>query len=93
MIKEAFAGEADGTTAQAQIGSFAQLMGEDSLILLPEPAHSFLRGLLKPAFSPEVRRRWALGAPCLAVAAAMRVLVVVVVGGWGGRGSLQRSAR
>ncbi|WIA32262.1 hypothetical protein OEZ86_003108 [Tetradesmus obliquus] len=51
LVRDAFAGELDGTTLQSNIKSFVALMGEHSLVLVQEPRHKYLRGLLQPAFS------------------------------------------
>uniref|UniRef100_A0A383WDQ0 Cytochrome P450 n=1 Tax=Tetradesmus obliquus TaxID=3088 RepID=A0A383WDQ0_TETOB len=59
MVKTAFAGEAEGLTTVAPSGlmSSRSLLGDQSLLMLPEPQHKYLRNLIMPAFTNEAIER------------------------------------
>eukprot|EP00879_Flechtneria_rotunda_P003830 GHRR01004070.1.p1 GENE.GHRR01004070.1~~GHRR01004070.1.p1 ORF type:complete len:300 (+),score=122.02 GHRR01004070.1:648-1547(+) len=54
-VKGVFSGENDGTVTVVAGGilSGRSLLGEESLLLAPEPRHKYLRNLIMPAFSNE----------------------------------------
>ncbi|KAF6258855.1 cytochrome P450 [Scenedesmus sp. NREL 46B-D3] len=59
MVKTAFSGEADGTTTVAppNLLSSRSLLGDQSLLMVPEPQHKYLRNLIMPAFTNEAIER------------------------------------